>query len=234
VSLILINKYMKNNTNTVSFKIVKAIDMALIAVLFGFVALPIVSYGATLNRQLSLGMSGADVTALQSFLAQDQTLYPQGLVTGYYGFLTKAAVSNFQTRNGIANVGRVGPATLPVLNLQMNSGMSDSNNANYNAARITDVSLTASRNTAYVTWNTSEPTRGWVYYSTSPLNLYERNNNAVDVSGTSVSTDNSLRSSQNITIQNLIPNTTYYYLVYSTNQMGNASLTWPSSFQTSN
>jgi len=61
---------------------------------------------ATLTRQLELGMRGDDVSSLQTFLAQDVTIYPQGLVTGYFGSLTKSAVSNFQARNGISTVGR--------------------------------------------------------------------------------------------------------------------------------
>lgn len=83
---------------------------------------PFLAQADTITRQLELGMSGNDVSSVQTFLAKDRTLYPQGLVTGYYGFLTKSAVSNFQVRNGISAVGRIGPSTLPVINMQM-SGM---------------------------------------------------------------------------------------------------------------
>src|SRR3989338_7152445 len=89
---------------------------AFVVVLF---SAAVIAPAATLNRQLQVGMSGSDVSALQTFLAADVTLYPQGLVTGYFGNLTKAAVSNFQSRNGISPVGRVGPVTLAVLNAQM-------------------------------------------------------------------------------------------------------------------
>ena len=182
-----------------------------------------------LYRQLDMGMSGSDITILQTFLAQDKTLYPQGLITGYFGFLTQAAVSNFQSRNGIPAVGRVGPATLPVLNLQIGGGTSDTNLAPI----ITSVSINSSRNSANVSWYTNKVSRGVVYYSTSPLSTYE-NLNSVTVSGlTAMSTTNYINS-QNVTLSNLQTNTVYYYLIYTTDQSGNVSVTWPSAFQTTN
>ena len=55
---------------------------------------------------------------LQQWLYQNG-YYPQGLVTGYYGALTQAAVQNFQAKNGIVSsgtpdstgYGNVGPKT---------------------------------------------------------------------------------------------------------------------------
>lgn len=67
---------------------------------------------AAISQQLDLGASGDDVTQLQTFLAEDSTVYPEGLITGYYGALTAAAVSRFQTKNGLPAVDRVGPMTL--------------------------------------------------------------------------------------------------------------------------
>ncbi|MDE2001839.1 MAG: peptidoglycan-binding protein [Patescibacteria group bacterium] len=68
------------------------------------------------NREMEIGMSGPDVTALQQYLAKDPALYPQGLVTGYFGSLTRKAVRAFQKKYGISQVGRVGPQTLAQLN----------------------------------------------------------------------------------------------------------------------
>lgn len=42
--------------------------------------------------------NATEVKKLQQFLATDPSLYPKGLVTGVYGPLTVAAVSNFQTK----------------------------------------------------------------------------------------------------------------------------------------
>jgi peptidoglycan hydrolase-like protein with peptidoglycan-binding domain len=200
----------------------------IVATMF-FVTLPAVSYADALTRQLDIGMSGTDVSALQTFLAQDATLYPQGLVTGYFGVLTSAAVSNFQTRNGIDSVGRVGPITLPILNVQMANGMASSLSAPY----ISSVFVSTSRNNANVSWNTNEFAKGVVYYSSSPLVTYEHTN-SVDVSGNSAMTDTNFKSSQDVSLQNLQPNTTYYYLIYTTDQKGNVSVTWPGTFQTTN
>lgn len=191
--------------------------------------LPAISHADTLTRQLQVGMSGTDVSALQTFLAKDATLYPQGLVTGYFGFLTKSAVSNFQSRNGLDAVGRVGPLTLPILNVQIANGMSSSASAPF----ISSVSVNVSRNNANVSWNTNEYASGVVYYSTSPLVTYE-NSNSVNVSGNTAMTDSAFRTSQNVSLQNLQSNTIYYYLVYTTDQQGNVSVTWPASFQTTN
>jgi len=174
-------------------------------------------------------MSGSDVSALQTFLASDPSLYPQGLVTGYYGFLTRAAVSNFQIRNGIQAVGRVGPVTLPVLNLQMSGSLSD----NAGAPVITGVSVNASRNSAIVSWNTNELAKGVVHFSPNPLTTYE-GANSVNISGNTTMTDGNLRASQSVWVQGLSTSTTYYYLIYTTDQAGNVSVTWPTTFQTTN
>jgi peptidoglycan hydrolase-like protein with peptidoglycan-binding domain len=205
--------------------------IGLIAVSALIIATPFIASADALNRQLQVGMSGSDVSTLQTFLAGDATLYPQGIVSGYFGFLTKAAVSNFQSRNGLDAVGRVGPMTLPVLNLQIAQGMNSG--ADINSAVITNVSISAGRNAATVGWTTSENAKGVVYYSTSPLSTYE-NIHSVNIGGSSAMTDTNFRTSQNVSLQGLTANTTYYYMVYTTDQAGNVSVTWPSTFQTSN
>ena len=70
----------------------------------------------SLTRQLEEGVRGEDVKILQQMLSTDPEIYPEGLVTGYFGPLTKAAVKRFQERAGIDQVGRVGPQTLARIN----------------------------------------------------------------------------------------------------------------------
>lgn len=226
---------MKYITNvSVLVRVVAVLGMFSFALVL--LAAPSITRADTLYRQLSTGMSGADVTALQTFLAQDRTIYPQGLITGYYGYLTQSAVSNFQSRNGIATAGRVGPATLPVLNLQMNNGMNNNSGVGVTggaAPSIMNVSINSSRNNASVSWVTNEYAKGMVYYSTSPLITYERVN-SVDVSGSTAQSDSNMRTSQNVSLQGLQSDTTYYYLIYTTDEQGNVSVTWPASFQTLN
>ena len=101
------------------------------------------------------------------------------------------------------------------------------------AATILSVGMSPSRNSASVTWNTNELAKGHLYYSTSPLMTVEHLN-SVEVSGTVAATDGNLRTSQGVTLQNLQANTTYYYMVYTTDASGNVSVTWPTSFSTTN
>ena len=64
-----------------------------------------------ITRTLSFGSTGTDVSCLQKFLASDTSIYPRGLVTGYFGSLTRQAVILFQAAHKIAKVGIVGPIT---------------------------------------------------------------------------------------------------------------------------
>lgn len=186
------------------------------------------AYAATLYRQLDWGMRGTDVSALQSYLASDSLLYPQGLITGYYGPLTVLAVKNFQARYGILRVGRVGPVTLTALNERM-GGSSSSSWSQLAAPIISKPMITTAGTSATVSWTLNEPARAVIYYSTSPLVTYEREN-SVDVSGQTLSSGTGYSSSHSLTIPGLSPNTTYHYLVYVTDEQGNVSVTWPATF----
>ena len=190
---------------------------------------PTTASAAVLTRQLELTMKGSDVSTLQTFLALDNTIYPQGLVTGYFGGLTKSAVSNFQARNNIATVGRVGPQTLAVINAQMAGGVVS---GDIDAATITNLSVSRSNTSATVAWNTSEATRGIIYYSTSPLNETEYENTVTVIGASTAMTDIAYRTSQNIMLSNLQSNTNYYYLVHTTDQSGNVSVSVPMMFTT--
>ncbi|MEL6222788.1 MAG: peptidoglycan-binding domain-containing protein [Cyanobacteria bacterium J06627_8] len=66
------------------------------------------------QRQLVPGLSGADVTQLQTQLTQVGVY--QGPITGFYGPLTQAAVTRFQQLNGLVASGIADSTTLTVLN----------------------------------------------------------------------------------------------------------------------
>ncbi len=71
---------------------------------------------SAIARTLQFGTTGDDVKLAQTLLAKDPTLYPEGLTTGYFGALTRAAVQRFQEKYGIATpatigYGWVGPRT---------------------------------------------------------------------------------------------------------------------------
>mgnify|MGYP001585905704 FL=1 len=69
-----------------------------------------------ISRNLFLGISGDDVKQLQEVLKQDPEIYPEGLVTGFFGQKTAAAVKRFQEKHGIEAIGSVGPRTLAKVN----------------------------------------------------------------------------------------------------------------------
>ena len=62
------------------------------------------------------GSEGDQVTLLQTLLAADAALYPEGRITGYFGPLTRRALQRFQQRHGLETVGFVGPRTREALN----------------------------------------------------------------------------------------------------------------------
>ncbi|MBI2627970.1 MAG: peptidoglycan-binding protein [Candidatus Niyogibacteria bacterium] len=63
-----------------------------------------------LSYDLYLGLrdyeTGGQISALQKFMAQDPSIYPEGFVTGYYGPLTEQAVKRFQSRYGLLSDSR--------------------------------------------------------------------------------------------------------------------------------
>jgi hypothetical protein len=69
------------------------------------------------TSEMKEGMTSEDIRLLQRLLATDPAIYADGRQTGYFGPLTKEAISNFQTRYGISSeLGFVGPTTLKYLN----------------------------------------------------------------------------------------------------------------------
>ncbi len=210
------------NLSILSRRIILAVAFVLVLPFAAF------AYADTLNRQLQIGMSGADVSSLQTFLAADSSIYPEGLVTGYFGSLTKAAVARFQTKNGIDAVGRVGPITLAAINAQMGGGMSG---GDVTAPTIFNVSVTPTTGGAIVRWNTNELTTGIVYHSPSPIVVTETGQTDVQITGTSVITDTILHTSHSVTISGLQSNATYAYVIYSRDAAGNVQFTWPTNFK---
>lgn len=69
----------------------------------------------TFKKLLTVGSSGADVTALQQLLVQLGFL--QVTPTGYFGAMTKAALQKYQSAHGISPLGYAGPLTRTSLSL---------------------------------------------------------------------------------------------------------------------
>lgn len=76
--------------------------------------------GAVFTAHMAFGARSTDVSRLQKLLASDTSVYPEGLVTGYFGPLTRKAVENFQVKYKVAKkgdpgFGTVGPLTRAAL-----------------------------------------------------------------------------------------------------------------------
>ncbi len=67
------------------------------------------------STSLKFGDQGDEVRSLQDILKSDPEIYPQGLVTGYYGRLTQEALKRLQTRYSLPKTGMVDEATRAVI-----------------------------------------------------------------------------------------------------------------------
>lgn len=109
-----------------------------------------------------------------------------------------------------------------------------SNGSDINAPILFNVLVNPSNTTANVNWYTNENATGMVYYSTSPIVAFENLTGPLVVGAMSTAANSGLSTMQNIQLSNLFANTTYYYMVFSTDTSGNISVSVASSFRTAN
>jgi len=226
------NKTMNLQKNTSRLGLLSGVTvMAMFAIMF----LGIQSAAAAITSQLDMGDRGSEVTELQTYLATNASIYPEGLVTGYFGQLTKAAVERFQTTQGIISqgtpattgYGRVGPQTIVRINSLLGSGGDTS-------PSLSNPSVQHTNTTATFTWTTNEPTQGQVYWNNTPLQFNEATGLRQQpyVSGNLALNAGGLQTNHRVMVSNLQANTAYYYLVRGVDNVGNMSMVWPSSFRT--
>jgi peptidoglycan hydrolase-like protein with peptidoglycan-binding domain len=183
-----------------------------------------------LTSQVGLGAKGISVTNLQTFFADNKSIYPEGLITGYFGGLTKVAVQRFQAAYGLPQVGNVGPLTLAKINGLINSGgwgSASGNTSDTVSPSFLKVSKSVTNNSATFSWETNTSTNGKVFYGTVPVTVNEGDINSVGFANTNglvASNGNTLQKSQQVIISNLQPNTTYYYIVVATDASGDVSV----------
>lgn len=174
-------------------------------------AFPGLSHAAMISQQLDLGMTGSDVTSLQTFLAGNSSIYPEGIVSGYFGSLTASAVSRFQSANGLSAVGRVGPQTLALINNLM-GGTSTTGSGDVSAPIMNPETVTVTSNSATISWVTNEAAKGRVMYGTTWPFLY--------ATAPSVGTAG-FASTASIMLPSLQSHTRYYYTLESIDAAGN-------------
>lgn|SRR3989338_7587505 len=192
---------------------------------------------AAISRQLDFGSTGSDVIELQTYLATNASIYPSGLITGYFGPLTQAGVQRFQASQGIVSsgdpattgYGRVGPQTM----LKINSLMG--NQVSWDTVPVLSTILVQPTNTTVTfSWTTNEVTQGQVFWDNQALRADEATgpNQQPYVSGTLALDAGGFQINHVVTVSNLQSNTLYYYLVRGIDSAGNVSMTWPATFRT--
>ena len=124
-----------------------------------------------IGRILYIGSTGDDVSRLQQFLARDPSIYPERLVSGYYGPLTEAAVKRWQVKYNIVSsgtaattgYGQVGPRTAAAMSLQCSTTSASAPNVG-GFIRVTPISGNAPLTVSVeATVNTVNSCAGAVY-----------------------------------------------------------------------
>jgi hypothetical protein len=213
----------KINASSISFLSIGFLSLALFATL----TVPQKSEAA-LTSNMGIGSTGGDVTELQQFLATNWAIYPEAIVSGYFGGLTRSAVTQYQAAFDIDQVGVVGPTTRASINSIMSSGFG----LDTKAPIVTNAAVQTSNNSATISWSTSEIARGQVFYDTSYISANEATGHAQlpYISGTLVSGTSGY--SQSITVSNLSNNTQYYYVTRSIDNSGNVTMSSVRTFKT--
>lgn len=183
-----------------------------------------------LVRDLKLGDSGSDVSLLQQFLASEPNVYPEGLVTGYFGRLTEEAVRRFQSMNGISAVGRAGPQTRALINSRMGgqvlgAGVVVQQTGDRTAPIVSSELAATTRDTATLSWTTNEPARAYVFYGTEWP--YVMMHNMTSFTGGQFTTQHQT------VVSGLIPGERYYYKIAAVDAAGNVTVSAvPQTFDT--
>ena len=199
-------------------------------VTLGCLLVPVMAVNAAtyspITSQLDLGSSNQNVTSLQAFLASDPAIYPEGLVTGYFGPLTRAAVIRFQNQYRIDPVGRVGPVTIAKINSLIAAG-GLAGRTDISGPQFYSVAQSIATNSATFSWATNENATAKVFYNTDYVAMNEGDVNSVGFgskNGWTAFNDGVARTGQQVTVSGLQPNTLYHYVLVSTDLSGNVSV----------
>ncbi len=198
------------------------------------------------TRALRVGSRGGDVVALQDFLKSLPEIYPEGLVTGYFGKATEAAVKRFQKKYAFEQVGIVGPKTREKLNILFTSGIVPvaiappvslpvvvpaPAVAPISVAPVVPVDISPplirllaagniARDSVVVTWATDEPSDSRVEHGMSTT--YDN----------APVTDLTLRTMHSLRVINLIPGVLYHFRASSKDAAGNVRVSDDSTVRT--
>ncbi|TSC70808.1 MAG: g-D-glutamyl-meso-diaminopimelate peptidase [Parcubacteria group bacterium Gr01-1014_46] len=173
---------------------------------------------------LRLGSRGDAVKVLQSQLSKVPNIYPEGLITGYFGTLTERAIKKLQGENGLEVVGIVGPKTRELLNkISKNSLFAMATNYIVTPQLFVIESSSNSPTRGYVFWTANKNVKSEFWYSnttpvasTSPANFFVNN----------------LSFTHSVNLPGLSTSTTYYYMIKITDERGNSATSTERNFTT--
>jgi len=196
-------------------------------------------------KQLKTGMTSEEVKLLQEILATDPEVYPEGLITGYFGKLTERAVKKLQKKLCLEEVGSVGPKTLSRINELLTEGAGSSGKVppglliapgiqkklcatstpDIVVPVISDVVATSTTaTTTQINWLTNEKANSKVWYGTATP--------VVTTTSTAAVSSSDYVLNHSIALSGLTASTTYYYLVFSADKSGNTATATEKSFTT--
>lgn len=224
-----IKKYMMKNTKFLLMSVLGGAVFMFVFVLAPSPASASSNFGSTTLRY---GSTGTNVVALQQLLASDRDMYPSGSTDGKFGTNTKNAVIQFQIAYGLNADGAFGRNSMDVANSVMDAGRG----VDVSGPIMNNLSVNTSGRNSYISFNTNEPVKAVVFYDTNSINWNNWDDsvmslNTPNISGMSVS-DNTFGTTKQLSLTNLLANTTYNYVVVVTDQSGNMSTIWPNSLRT--
>lgn len=184
------------------------------------------------STTLKLGSKNENVTSLQHFLASNSSIYPAGTVTGYFGPMTKAAVVQFQLSYNLTADGIAGNATKNKVNSIIEAGKG----IDLSAPAINNLSVVPSGKNVTITFSSNELVKATVFYDTNSINWNNWSDSVASleiptISGTQ-NTDSTFGLTKQFTLSNLSANSNYNYTITATDQSGNVSVIWPTTFKT--
>ncbi len=213
-----------------------------------------------LIRNLKEGSEGDDVKTLQELLSTDKSIYPEGLITGYFGKATAKAVKKLQKKLCIDQVGQVGPQTMRRINELLEEGAGESGEHSNNAEDSKHVpkglltapgilkklcgTSTPATTTPDITAPTISDIKADHITQTTARIEWETNEKAngkvwygtanpvVTATPTLMVSSDSFVKDHSLTLTGLAANTTYYYVVVSADAAGNTTTSAQKSFTT--
>lgn len=202
----------------------KIIHIIVAIILFTVVSSGAKAQAQSFNVDFGVGSRGEYVKELQTLLSKYPSIYPEALVTGYFGPITERAVKRFQKDNGIEQAGRVGPKTRALLNAILSEGKIGFASSQHVPMIFEIFATSTTPTTAYIFWSSNQKTTSEFWLSsTTPVDPLTAQK--------FVNTQRTMYHYQNIS--GLNASTTYYYMMKITDERGNSATSSERSFVTS-